>query len=92
VREVLHAGPNGPGPVVVALVSVAEERAQLVVATSPAARERGLSAKDLVRSAAGALGGGGGGNDEVAQGGGQNPQGAEDALRLVTRRVAEVAG
>jgi alanyl-tRNA synthetase len=42
-------------------------KASLVVAVNPAARERGLSAADLVK---GALSGRGGGSAELAQGGG----------------------
>ncbi|GAA4959230.1 hypothetical protein GCM10023238_27570 [Streptomyces heliomycini] len=44
-----------------------------VIATNDAARERGLKAGELVRTAAKTLGGGGGGKPDVAQGGGQNP-------------------
>jgi alanyl-tRNA synthetase len=49
-----------------------------VVAVNPAARERGLSASDLVK---GALSGRGGGSPEVAQGGGVP---ASEAAALLT--------
>lgn len=54
-------------PAVVAVAARAGGKASLVVAVNPAARERGLSAADLVK---GALSGRGGGSPELAQGGG----------------------
>jgi len=54
-------------PAVVAVASRSGGKATLVVATNPGARERGISANDLVK---GALSGRGGGNPEMAQGGG----------------------
>jgi alanyl-tRNA synthetase len=54
-------------PAVVAVAARSGGKATLVVATNPGARERGISANDLVK---GALSGRGGGNPEMAQGGG----------------------
>ncbi|MFF8455645.1 alanine--tRNA ligase [Streptomyces albidoflavus] len=78
-------------PTVVALFTVANDRPLTVVATNEAARERGLKAGDLVRTAAKTLGGGGGGKPDVAQGGGQNPQAIDEAVSAVERQVAESA-
>ncbi|WP_047469659.1 alanine--tRNA ligase [Streptomyces sp. M10] len=78
-------------PAVVALFTVANDRPLSVVATNEAARERGLKAGDLVRTAAKTLGGGGGGKPDVAQGGGQNPQAIDEAVSAVERQVAESA-
>ncbi|WPR50313.1 alanine--tRNA ligase [Streptomyces sp. S399] len=78
-------------PAVVALFTVAGDRPLTVVATNEAARERGLKAGDLVRTAAKTLGGGGGGKPDVAQGGGQNPQAIDEAVSAVERQVAESA-
>ncbi|MEU2890134.1 alanine--tRNA ligase [Streptomyces albidoflavus] len=78
-------------PAVVALFTVANDRPLTVVATNEAARERGLKAGDLVRTAAKTLGGGGGGKPDVAQGGGQNPQAIDEAVSAVERQVAESA-
>lgn len=78
-------------PAVVALFTVANDRPLTVVATNEAARERGLKAGDLVRTAAKALGGGGGGKPDVAQGGGQNPRAIDEAVSAVERQVAETA-
>ncbi|WP_030695445.1 alanine--tRNA ligase [Streptomyces albidoflavus] len=78
-------------PAVVALFTVVNDRPLSVVATNEAARERGLKAGDLVRTAAKTLGGGGGGKPDVAQGGGQNPQAIDEAVSAVERQVAESA-
>jgi alanyl-tRNA synthetase len=78
---------------VVALTAVGEGRPLVVVAVNDAGRAAGLSAGDLVRTAAGVLGGGGGGRDDVAQGGGSRPEAVPDALAAVRGRVAQrVAG
>jgi len=76
-------------PAVVALFTVANGRPLTVIATNETARERGLKAGDLVRTAAKTLGGGGGGKPDVAQGGGQNPDAVGDAIEAVERLVAE---
>jgi alanyl-tRNA synthetase len=90
-------GRLGDGrPAVVVIAGVPADRPAVVVAVNQAARELGLAAGALVRSAAGALGGGGGGRDDIAQGGGA-PQGeragqaiaaAFDAVRSVVRDTA----
>ncbi len=80
-------------PAVVVIAGVPADRPAVVVAVSEAARNLGVAAGALVRSAAQALGGGGGGRDDIAQGGGA-PQGdragqaiaeAFDAVRAVVR-------
>ncbi|MBH1936851.1 alanine--tRNA ligase [Streptomyces sp. AV19] len=82
---------NGGRPAVVALFTVAGGRPLTVIATNDAARERGLKAGDLVRTAAKTLGGGGGGKPDVAQGGGQNPEAVDEAMAAVERLVGEAA-
>ncbi|MER5970877.1 alanine--tRNA ligase [Streptomyces sp. NPDC002055] len=82
---------SGGRPAVVALFTVANGRPLTVIATNEAARERGIKAGELVRTAAKTLGGGGGGKDDVAQGGGQNPAAVDDAVAAVERLVAEKA-
>ncbi|MFI1591683.1 alanine--tRNA ligase [Streptomyces halstedii] len=82
---------QGGRPAVVALFTTANGRPLTVIATNEAARERGLKAGDLVRTAAKTLGGGGGGKPDVAQGGGQNPDAVGDAVAAVERLVIETA-
>ncbi|KNE79560.1 MULTISPECIES: alanine--tRNA ligase [Streptomyces] len=82
---------QGGRPAVVALFTVVKDRPLTVIATNEAARERGIKAGELVRTAAKTLGGGGGGKDDVAQGGGQNPAAVDEAVAAVERLVAEKA-
>ncbi len=82
---------GGGRAAVVALFTVANGRPLTVVATNEAARERGVKAGELVRTAAKTLGGGGGGKDDVAQGGGQQPSAVPEAIEAVRRLVAEKA-
>ncbi|MGH4030554.1 alanine--tRNA ligase [Actinomycetota bacterium Odt1-20B] len=81
----------GDRPAVVAVFSTVNGKPLTVIATNESARERGLKAGDLVRTAAKTLGGGGGGKPDVAQGGGQNPAAIGDAIAAVERLVTETA-
>jgi alanyl-tRNA synthetase len=72
-------------PAVVAVAARSGGKASLVVAVNPAARERGLSAADLVK---GALSGRGGGNADLAQGGGVPAAEAANLLGAVEKAVA----
>lgn len=76
-------------PAVVAVGAVSKGRPIVVVATNAAAREAGLRAGALVRTASQVLGGGGGGKDDLAQGGGTDAAQLGAALAAV---VAAVAG
>ncbi|TKA12475.1 alanine--tRNA ligase [Actinacidiphila oryziradicis] len=82
---------TGGRPAVVALFTVSGGRPLTVIATNEPARERGIKAGELVRTAAKTLGGGGGGKDDLAQGGGQNPSAVDEAVAAVQRLVAEKA-
>jgi alanyl-tRNA synthetase len=64
-QEIRGRFPNRPA--VVAVAATAGGKASLVVAVNAGARERGISAGELVK---GALSGRGGGNADLAQGGG----------------------
>jgi alanyl-tRNA synthetase len=70
-QGVLAGLANTPG--VVAVGSVNEGRATLVVAVNEAAADAGAHAGDMVKKASALMGGGGGGKPLLAQGGG--PQG-----------------
>ncbi|SDG60206.1 alanine--tRNA ligase [Klenkia brasiliensis] len=85
-------GRLGAAPAAVVLASGADGKVALVAALTPAAQERGLSANDLVRVAAGAVGGRGGGKADVAQGGGTDPAGIPAALAAVEQAVAQAGG
>ncbi|MCP3426566.1 alanine--tRNA ligase [Rothia sp. AR01] len=72
----------------VAVAGAQKGRPVVVVATNEAAREAGIKAGALVRTAAGVLGGGGGGKDDLAQGGGQDPAKIGAAFDAVKAQVS----
>jgi alanyl-tRNA synthetase len=72
----------------VALFSPGEGKVSFVVATTAAARERGLAAGKLVPAFAPAVGGRGGGKPDLAQGGGSDPSGVPAALDALRRALA----
>ena len=79
------------GSGVVALVSVAEGKVSLVVAVSDDLSPK-VSAVDLVRAGAAALGGkGGGGRPDMAQAGGPDTGRADEALTAVEQAIAGLA-
>ena len=74
-------------PAVVAVAGTSRGRPVVVVATNAGARDAGLRAGQLVRTASQVLGGGGGGKDDVAQGGGQDPTKVPAALAAIVAAV-----
>jgi alanyl-tRNA synthetase len=78
----------GARPGVVALFSADGSKVSFVVATTAAARDRGLAAGALVPAFAPAIGGRGGGKPDLAQGGGTNPAGVEEAVRLLRNALS----
>jgi alanyl-tRNA synthetase len=73
------------------VVAAGGERVTLVAAVNARGRARGLSANDLLREAAPAVGGKGGGKEDVAQGGGSDPAGITEALTRAEHHVGRVA-
>jgi alanyl-tRNA synthetase len=84
LRALAVAVRNGLGvrPGVVLLFSTASDggKVSFVVATTAAARDRGLAAGALVPAFAPAIGGRGGGTPDLAQGGGTDPSGVSPAI------------
>jgi alanyl-tRNA synthetase len=70
----------GGRPGVVALFSADGDKVSFVVATTAAARDRGLAAGKLIPEFTPAVGGRGGGKPDLAQGGGTNPAGIPEAV------------
>src|SRR3954452_20850350 len=79
-------------PAVVLLASEAGGKVALVAALNQGAVERGLSAGELIKSAAPHAGGRGGGKPDVAQGGGTDPAGIPAALKAGEEAVAAAVG
>jgi alanyl-tRNA synthetase len=77
-------------PAVVAVLSVNDGKPAVVVALNDTAREWRLKAGDLVRVAAEKLGGRGGGKDDVAQGGGTDATGVDQALAAVEHAIGQL--
>ncbi|WP_222263603.1 alanine--tRNA ligase [Modestobacter marinus] len=77
----------GEQPAAVVLASAADGKVALIAAITPAAQQRGLSANDLLKAAAGPVGGRGGGKPDVAQGGGTDPAGIPAALAAAEQAI-----
>jgi alanyl-tRNA synthetase len=83
VRDRLGAGPS-----VVALAATAGGKPVVIVATNAQARDAGVKAGPLARTAANVLGGGGGGRDDIAQGGGSDAGAIGRALEAIGGELA----
>ena len=79
-------------PGVVVLLGVEGEKVAVLAAVNEAARERGISANQLIRAVGPLVGGKGGGKDDMAQGGGTDITGVDAAVALVAGEVAKQAG
>ncbi|MCC6376514.1 MAG: alanine--tRNA ligase, partial [Microbacteriaceae bacterium] len=75
----------GESATVVALGAQSSGKTSVIVATSQAARDRGVKASQLAKSASAMLGGGGGGKDDLAQAGGTDPQRIDQALQAIRK-------
>ncbi len=73
-------------PGVTLLGGVSNEKASLVCKVSEALTQQ-LHAGQLIKTLTPLIGGGGGGNARFAQGGGSNPQGLDEALRLGEQQI-----
>lgn len=74
------------GDGVVVLASAMDGKVSLLAMATDAAMAKGAHAGNLIKGIAGLVGGGGGGRPNMAQAGGKNPAGIDDALG----KVAEV--
>lgn len=74
------------GEGVVVLASGNDGKVSLMVTATDAAMKQGAHAGNLVKAIAGLIGGGGGGRPNMAQAGGKNPAGIQEALK----KAAEV--
>ena len=77
------------GEGVVVIASVAEGKVNLMASATEGAQKRGAHAGNLIKAIAGLVGGGGGGRPGMAQAGGKNPAGVEDALKEAAKVVGE---
>ncbi len=75
------------GDAAVVLGGTDDGKVALVASFTRSAVERGLSAADVIREAAGVVGGGGGGRDDVAQAGGRDPERLGEALEAARNAI-----
>lgn len=77
------------GEGVIVLASVQDGKVNLMAAATDAAMAKGAHAGNLIKGVAALVGGGGGGRPNMAQAGGKNPAGVDQALEKVYEVVAE---
>ena len=77
----------GSDPAAVALAARAAGKPVVIVGTNQAARDAGVNAGALAKTAAGVLGGGGGGKADLAQGGGTDSDAIPAALTAVVSAI-----
>jgi len=80
---------NQLGECVVVMASVQDGKVNLMATATDGAQKRGAHAGNLIKAIAGLVGGGGGGRPGMAQAGGKNPAGIEDALKKAVEVVEE---
>ena len=69
------------GEGIVVIASVVDGKVNLMATVTDGAQKKGAHAGNLIKAIAGLVGGGGGGRPNMAQAGGKNPAGIEDALK-----------
>ncbi len=77
------------GEGVIVIASVAEGKVNLMAAATEGAQKKGAHAGNLIKAIAGLVGGGGGGRPGMAQAGGKNPAGVDDALKEAAKVVGD---
>ena len=77
------------GEGVVVIASEQDGKVNLMATATDGAQKQGAHAGNLIKAIAGLVGGGGGGRPNMAQAGGKNPAGIEDALKKAVEVVQE---
>ena len=75
---------------VLVLASAVDNRVNLLVVASPSANAAGIKAGDLIKAIAPHIGGGGGGRPDMAQAGGKNSAGINDAFIAVDAFLSKI--
>ncbi len=83
--DVIRARMTAPGAVV--LVGVAKDKALLMAAGTEEAVAAGFDAAQLIKAMGPAIGGGGGGKPAMAQAGGKNIEGVDEALEIARNMI-----
>ncbi len=80
---------NRVGSGVVILVSSKDGKVNLIVSATKDAVAAGIHCGKIIKEAAAACGGGGGGRPDMAQAGGKDPSGMDEAIRIAREKAAE---
>ncbi len=80
------------GEGVVLLVSAVDGKVSLMAMATQGAIEKGAHAGNLIKACAALVGGGGGGRPNMAQAGGKNPEGMDDAIAKAKEILGEQIG
>ncbi len=93
LRDLCDQWKGKIGDGVIVLASDCGGKVNLVAMATEGAMAKGCHAGNLIKSIAGKVGGGGGGRPNMAQAGGKNPAGIDDALREAEAALrAQVGG
>ena len=77
------------GEGVIVLACEQDGKVNLMATATDSAQKKGAHAGNLIKAIAGLVGGGGGGRPNMAQAGGKNPAGIDDALKKAVETVEE---
>ena len=77
------------GECVIVLASVNDGKVSLMASATEGAVKQGAHAGNLIKAVAGLVGGGGGGRPNMAQAGGKNPAGVDEAVAKVKEVLEE---
>ncbi|MCD8316224.1 MAG: alanine--tRNA ligase, partial [Eggerthellaceae bacterium] len=83
--DVLKGRMDAPGALVIAGLS--KGKPVIMAAATDAAVAKGFDASEIIKVAAKAIGGGGGGKPTMAQAGGKNPDGIDEALEIARNMI-----
>ena len=74
---------------ILVLATSVDDKANLLIAVGQDAVKAGVKAGDLIKQVAPKIGGGGGGRPDMAQAGGKNPTGIEEALTFAKEIIGK---
>lgn len=74
---------------ILVLATSVDDKANLLIAVGQDAVKAGVKAGDLIKQVAPKIGGGGGGRPDMAQAGGKNPTGIEEALTFAKEIISQ---
>ncbi|GFZ27324.1 alanine--tRNA ligase [Lactobacillus corticis] len=89
LRELADTWKSEAKSDVLVLALAKDGKANMIVALGDKALAKGLKAGDLIKLAAPIFGGGGGGRPNMAQAGGKNPAGLDDAIKAIIDAISK---